>query len=205
MPELVAKITPDTERHTRFTETQAGALICHDYDQQKYYRCYQSEVDLDIIRRFVSRNLCTSYPDVTVRYFAMNWPELCIFFTGGDGQAATTCWMLRAVKRNYLSACVNSIRFRQSHSVLFQCFTDTHIPIGLIIGHQTEPHIGRIPMFAVEDRVEKNLVCKFNISTICVKRQSSNRQKTIRFAVSKNARNRNSHGELPLLIFTRQF
>ncbi|TPP59206.1 N-acetyltransferase mak3 [Fasciola gigantica] len=117
MPELTAKITPDTSNHTRFTETQAGALICHDYEQQKYYRIFQSEIDLDIIRRYVERNLCTTYPDVTYRYFAMNWPELCIF-----------------------------------------SFTDTHIPIGLIIGQETEPHVGRITMFTVENRVEKHLV-----------------------------------------------
>lgn len=79
MPELAAKITPNTSSHTRFTETQAGALICHDYEDQKYYRTYQSEIDLDIIRRYVTRNLCSNYPDVTFRYFAMNWPELCIF------------------------------------------------------------------------------------------------------------------------------
>ncbi|OON19436.1 hypothetical protein X801_04698, partial [Opisthorchis viverrini] len=108
---------PDIERHTRFIETQAGALVCHDYERQQYFRNYQSEVDLDIIRRFVGRNFCSEYPNVTVRYFAQNWPELCII-----------------------------------------AFTDTHIPIGLIIGQQTEPHIGRIAFFAVEKRVEAHLV-----------------------------------------------
>ncbi|TGZ74903.1 hypothetical protein CRM22_000684 [Opisthorchis felineus] len=110
---------PDIERHTRFTETQAGALLCHDYQRQQYFRNYQSEVDLDIIRRFVGRNFCSEYPNLTVRYFAQNWPELCII-----------------------------------------AFTDTHIPIGLIIGQQTEPHVGRIAFFAVEKRVEAHLVCK---------------------------------------------
>ncbi|KAG5447208.1 hypothetical protein CSKR_112699 [Clonorchis sinensis] len=110
---------PDTERHTRFTETQAGALVCHDYERQQYFRNYQSEVDLDIIRRFVERNFCSEYPNVTVRYFAQNWPELCII-----------------------------------------AFTDTHIPIGLIIGQQTESHVGRIAFFAVEKRVEAHLVYK---------------------------------------------
>ncbi|CAL8072112.1 unnamed protein product [Calicophoron daubneyi] len=119
MNQLGTNLIPVIERHTRFSETQAGAIVCHDYDEQKYYRNYQAEVDLDIISRFVDRNFCSAYPDVTIRYFAQNWPELCII-----------------------------------------CFTDTHIPIGLIIGHQSEPHKGRITFFAVEKRVEAHLVYK---------------------------------------------
>ncbi|KAF6775583.1 hypothetical protein AHF37_05609 [Paragonimus kellicotti] len=116
---LDSEFEPDIERHTRFTETQAGALVCHDYERRQYCRIYQSEVDLDIIRRFVDRNFCSRYPDVTVRYFAQNWPELCII-----------------------------------------TLTDTHIPIGLIIGQQTEPHIGRVVFLAVEKRVEAELIYK---------------------------------------------
>ncbi|KAF7232045.1 N-acetyltransferase mak3 [Paragonimus skrjabini miyazakii] len=116
---LDSEFEPDIERHTRFTETQAGALVCHDYERRQYCRIYQSEVDLDIIRRFVDRNFCSHYPDVTVRYFAQNWPELCII-----------------------------------------AFTDTHIPIGLIIGQQAEPHVGRIAFLAVEKRVGAELIYK---------------------------------------------
>ncbi|KAF8562572.1 N-acetyltransferase mak3 [Paragonimus westermani] len=116
---LNSESEPDMERHTRFTETQVGALVCHDYERRQYCRIYQSEVDLDIIRRFVDRNLCSPYPDVTVRYFAQNWPELCII-----------------------------------------TFTDTHIPIGLIIGQQAESQVGRIAFLAVEKRVEAELIYK---------------------------------------------
>ncbi|CAH8831691.1 unnamed protein product [Trichobilharzia szidati] len=119
MHTLSKELESSLERHTRFTETQIGALVFHDHNDQKYYRNYQFDVDMDIVRRFVTRNLCGEYPPVTLRYFAQNWPELCII-----------------------------------------AFTDTHIPIGIIIGQQTEPHVGRITFFAVEKRVEANIVYK---------------------------------------------
>ncbi|CAH8568154.1 unnamed protein product [Dicrocoelium dendriticum] len=145
----------EIERHTRFTETQAGALLCHSYDRQQYCRTYQSEADLDIIRRYLKRNLCSPYPDVTLRYFVQNWPELCII-----------------------------------------CFTDTHIPIGLIIGLQTEPHVGRVAVFAVENRVEKELVCKCEYSGVMPRDNCIlfHRPTTAGIGSEEDARNRNTQG-----------
>ncbi|CAH8568142.1 unnamed protein product [Dicrocoelium dendriticum] len=162
----------EIERHTRFTETQAGALLCHSYDRQQYCRTYQSEADLDIIRRYLKRNLCSPYPDVTLRYFVQNWPELCII-----------------------------------------CFTDTHIPIGLIIGLQTEPHVGRVAVFAVENRVEKELVYQqllelevkkmreIGIRKVVIKpSEETNGKKLRRYLGSAPLRYVNSNGEFQFYI-----
>ncbi|KAM7535048.1 hypothetical protein Aperf_G00000096237 [Anoplocephala perfoliata] len=102
-------------KHTRFHETLIGCLDFHDYQGGKYYRKFQSFVDFDIIRRFIPCNLCQTYPDETIRYFALNWPEYCIM-----------------------------------------AFTDTHIPIGIIMAHQVESRKARISMFVVEKRVDRN-------------------------------------------------
>lgn len=66
------------EKHTRFSETTLGYLSHHSYGTSKYYRNFQGSPDYDIIRRYLCLNLCSGYPDVTYRYFAMNWPEYCI-------------------------------------------------------------------------------------------------------------------------------
>ncbi|VDM02630.1 unnamed protein product [Schistocephalus solidus] len=132
---IVPKLTEkDYERdhHERFIETQFGYLDYHDYPGQKYYRNFQGEHDLDLIRRYIPYNLCSGYPDVTYRYFAMNWPELCIF-----------------------------------------AFTDTHIPIGVIMGHQIEPRRARITMWAVEHRVDHKVVCKFSVILFASDKEST--------------------------------
>uniref|UniRef100_A0A5K3EQJ9 Peptidase S1 domain-containing protein n=1 Tax=Mesocestoides corti TaxID=53468 RepID=A0A5K3EQJ9_MESCO len=67
------------DKHSRFIETTIGCIDFHDFDKRKYFRNFQGRHDLDIIRRSVPLNLCEGYPGATMRYFALNWPEYCIF------------------------------------------------------------------------------------------------------------------------------
>ncbi|VUZ38962.1 unnamed protein product, partial [Hymenolepis diminuta] len=60
------------------TEGLRGYIDFHDPEKRKYYRSFQGFNDFDVIRRLVPYNLCAPYPGVTVRYFAVNWPEYCI-------------------------------------------------------------------------------------------------------------------------------
>uniref|UniRef100_A0A0R3TVX5 Histone acetyltransferase n=1 Tax=Rodentolepis nana TaxID=102285 RepID=A0A0R3TVX5_RODNA len=61
------------------TERLIGYVDFHDIEGRKYYRQFKGFSDFEIIRRFLPCNICAQYPNVTVRYFALNWPEYCIF------------------------------------------------------------------------------------------------------------------------------
>ncbi|KAL5967741.1 N-alpha-acetyltransferase 30 [Taenia solium] len=52
-------------------------------------------------------------------------------------------------------------------------FTDTHIPIGIIMAHQTEPRRARIAMLAVEQRVDEDDVYK-NLMLLEIRRLRKN-------------------------------
>lgn len=82
-PTLSFKLPPISRencfaRHSRFNETLLGYLDQHDYSERKYYRNFQAKSDLNIIMSLIRCNLCKTYPDETIRYFAFNWPECCI-------------------------------------------------------------------------------------------------------------------------------
>ena len=80
--------------HSRFSETLLGYLDMHDYGGKKYYRNFQAKHDLNIIQRLMSCNLCKNYPDETIRYFALNWPECCIMvsFPPNNISSCITCF-----------------------------------------------------------------------------------------------------------------
>ncbi|VDM18265.1 unnamed protein product [Hydatigera taeniaeformis] len=65
--------------------------------------------------------------------------------------------------KDYPSAITRKYAFNWPECCIM-AFTDTHIPIGIIMAHQTDSKRARITMFAVEHRVDENDVCTYKIA-----------------------------------------